>query len=147
VAGESTAAKAAGVRVSAADPQQWPTVLGSETDLTRVVRNLLVNAVRHTPPGGVVELSAGVRDGSAWLRVQDGCGGIPEQDLPRVFDAGFRGSAARTPGADAGAGLGLAIALALAQAQQGSLAVINHGAGCRFELTLPAAPARVAAPR
>jgi signal transduction histidine kinase len=140
VAGESAAAQAAQVRISAVDPPGWPTVLGSDTDLTRVVRNLLANAIRHTPAGGTVELSAGRRDGAIWLAVQDGCGGIPEPDLPRVFDVGFRGGPARTPDEHSGAGLGLAIAKALAQAQRGGLAVDNHGPGCRFELTLPAAP-------
>ena len=73
----------------------------------------------------------------AWLRVQDACGGIPEADLDRIFDVGYRGAAARTPGPDSGAGLGLAIARALTEAHGGRLSVVNSGPGCRFELTLP----------
>ncbi|NMH98330.1 sensor histidine kinase [Pseudonocardia acidicola] len=137
VAAESAAAAAAEVEVGAADPERWPTVLGSDTELTRVVRNLLANAIRHTPGGGRVQLSAGARDGMAWLCVQDGCGGIPERDLDRIFDAGYRGSAARTPDEKSGAGLGLAIARALMEAQQGRIEVSNHGPGCRFEIVLP----------
>jgi signal transduction histidine kinase len=140
VAGEAAAAAAAGVRVSAADPDGWPTVLGSDTDLTRVVRNLLSNAIRHTPAGAEVRLSAGERDGAAWLEVQDACGGIPAADLGRVFDVGYRGTPSRTPDEHSGAGLGLAIAKALAEAQQGGIVVENHGPGCRFVLTLVAAP-------
>jgi signal transduction histidine kinase len=139
VAAEGPAAAAAGVRVAASDPSTWPTVLGSDVELTRVVRNLLGNALRHTPAGGRVQLSAGVGDGTAWLRVQDECGGIPEADIGRIFEVGYRGSAARTPGVGSGAGLGLAIARALAEAHGGELDVRNHGPGCRFELRLPPA--------
>jgi len=125
------------VVVVADDPDRWPTVAGSDTELTRIVRNLLSNAVRHTPAGGRVELSAGTSGAQAWLRVQDACGGIPDADLERIFDVGYRGAAARTPGAESGAGLGLAIARALTEAHGGRLAVQNAGPGCRFELTLP----------
>jgi signal transduction histidine kinase len=133
-----TAGGPAGPVVRARDPGSWPVVRGSDTDLTRVVRNLLGNALRHTPPDGVVRLSAGQAGGTAWLDVQDGCGGIPEADVPRLFDVGFRGGGARTPGAS-GAGLGLAIAKALAEAHGGGLTVANRSPGCRFRLTLPLA--------
>ena len=144
VAAEAAAAASAGVDVVADDPDRWPTVAGSDTELTRVVRNLLSNAVRHTPAGGRVELSAGTSDSAAWLRVQDACGGIPEADVERIFDVGYRGAAARTPGADTGAGLGLAIARALTDAHGGTLDVVNSGPGCLFTLTLPQ-PARTPA--
>lgn len=141
VAAEAAEAAAAGVRVLAADPERWPTVSGSDAELTRVVRNLLSNAIRHTPDGGTVLLSAGSGDGEAWLRVQDPCGGIPEADLDRIFDAGYRGTTARTPGEQSGAGLGLAIARALLEAQQGRISVANEGMHCRFEIVLPLDPA------
>jgi signal transduction histidine kinase len=138
---------AGGVRVTADDPAAWPLVRASDVDLTRVVRNLVSNALRHTPAGGEVHLSADAGDGVARLVVQDGCGGIPEADLPRLFDVGYRGTVARTPGESSGTGLGLAIARALAEAHGGGLAVENHGPGCRFVLTLPLAtgPPRAAA--
>jgi signal transduction histidine kinase len=137
VAAEAAAAAAAGVRVEAEQPKRWPTVLGSDAELTRVLRNVLSNAVRHTPPGGQVRLSADTRDGQARLWVQDACGGIPAADLPRLFEVGFRGTSARTPGDHAGAGLGLAIAKALIEAQHGRIDVANREPGCRFEITLP----------
>jgi signal transduction histidine kinase len=147
VAAEAAAAKAADVEVVADEPELWPTVAGSDTELTRVVRNLLANAIRHTPTGGRVELAAGTEGPQAWLRVQDACGGIPDADLDRIFDVGYRGATARTPGTDSGAGLGLAIARALTEAHGGALAVENAGPGCRFALTLPLhRPARTAAP-
>jgi signal transduction histidine kinase len=140
VGAEAAAAAAAQVEVVADDPDRWPTVVGDDTELTRVVRNLLSNAIRHTPAGGRVALSAGTSGPSgteAWLWVQDACGGIPEPDLDRIFDVGYRGTAARTPDSRSGAGLGLAIARALTDAHGGRLTVENHGPGCRFELVLP----------
>lgn len=130
---------AGGVSITADEPDTWPLVRGSEVDLTRIVRNLMSNALRHTPDGGEVHLAVDRRDGVARLSVQDGCGGIPEADLPRLFDVGHRGTAARTPGEGSGTGLGLAIARALAEAHGGALEVANHGPGCRFVLTLPLA--------
>ncbi|MDQ2709477.1 MAG: HAMP domain-containing histidine kinase [Actinomycetota bacterium] len=140
VAAEAARAAAAGVRLAAADDVVWPVVLGSDPELARVVRNLVSNAVRHTPPDGTVLLAAGTRDGQAWLRVQDGCGGIPEHEIGRVFEVAFRGSVARSPNnGDAGAGLGLAIARGLVEAHDGEIDAYNYGPGCRFEVRLPLA--------
>jgi signal transduction histidine kinase len=141
VASASPVAAARGVRVVAAETG-WPTVRGSEPELSRVVANLLRNAIRHTPPDGTVRLTGG-RDGSnGWLAVTDGCGGIPEADLPKVFDVAFRGAAARTPeesgAVAAGGGLGLAIVRGLVEAHQGEVNVANVGGGCRFLVRLPA---------
>lgn len=141
VAAEAPAAAATGVAIAADRPEDWPVVHGSDSELTRAVRNLLSNAIRHTPPGGRVELTAGRDGGRAWLRVQDACGGIPDADLERVFAVGFRGEAARTPGGGPGAGLGLAIARAFAEAHGGTIAVRNQAPGCVFELRLPCAVA------
>src|SRR5207245_5697202 len=106
--------------------------------MARVVRNLLDNAIRHTPPGGAVVINVGL-DGSgtaAEVSVRDSCGGIPERDLDRVFDMAYRGDAARTPG-DGGAGLGLAVARGLVEAHHGEISVHNEGAGGRFTVRLP----------
>ena len=102
VAAETASARG-DVAVVADRPQDWPTVRGSDTELTRVVRNLLGNALRHTPPGGEVRLTADDDGEVVRLHVQDGCGGIADDDLDRVFDAGYRGTAARTPDAGSGA--------------------------------------------
>lgn len=146
------AAAAKRVRILA-DAAAWPTVNGSDPELGRVVRNLLTNAVRHTPPDGTVRLAAGADGDGAWLAVQDACGGIPASDLPRVFEVAFRGESARPAGTDAGfasgGGLGLAIARGLVEAHRGRIAVENAGAGCRFVVRLPAPgpAAAIAAPR
>jgi signal transduction histidine kinase len=146
----SAAAGGVDVRVRSSDPV-GPVVLGGGNELVRVVRNLLGNAVRHTPRRGEVVVSTGTDTEAAWLRVDDACGGIPEPELSSVFDLAYRGSAARDTGADVGsetgsdaepvgAGLGLAIARGLVEAQHGRIDVANHGPGCRFEVRLPLAP-------
>jgi signal transduction histidine kinase len=86
-----------------------------------------------------VVVAAGVSEDQAWLRVDDGCGGIPDDELDRVFDVAFRGAAARTPDDQSRGGLGLAIARGLVEAHDGRIHARNHGDGCRFELTLPLA--------
>ncbi|PSK95845.1 histidine kinase [Murinocardiopsis flavida] len=106
--------------------------------MTRVIANLLANAIRHTPPDGTVAVAAhSGPDGNVVLSVTDECGGIDGDDLHRVFDAGWRGSDARTP--PAGAGLGLAIVAGIVRAHAGTAAVRNVPGGCRFEISLPAA--------
>jgi signal transduction histidine kinase len=135
-------ARARGVRLVAAE-HGWPMVYGSEPELTRIVSNLLRNAVRFTPYDGTVQLSGGRDSDGAWLAVADTCGGIPEADLPRVFDVAFRGEPARTPGdarhnGEAGGGLGLAIVRGLADALGGRVEVANTRGGCRFVVHLRA---------
>jgi signal transduction histidine kinase len=140
VASAAPIASAAGVRLVAAETG-WPTVRGSEAELSRVVANLLRNAIRHTPYDGTVTLTGGRDDRGGWVAVSDGCGGIPEADLPRVFDVAFRGAAARTPDPHdqgGGGGLGLAIVRGLVEAHSGEVGVQNVDGGCRFVVRLPA---------
>jgi signal transduction histidine kinase len=106
------------------------------TDFGRVLRNLLDNAVRHTRPGGSVVIDGEVLDGALLLSITDECGGIPAEDLERVFDVGFRGDAARRRDTG-GAGLGLAIASGLVARQGGRIVAANRGHGCRFTVHLP----------
>ncbi|MHB8795111.1 MAG: sensor histidine kinase, partial [Candidatus Nanopelagicales bacterium] len=126
-------AAARGVRLRGESLPPLP-VLADERELSRALSNLVVNAVRHTPAGGEVVLDARRRDQSVILSVQDGCGGIPEADLARMFEPGWRGEAARTPGD--GAGLGLAVVHEVMAAHGGRVMVSNSGRGCRFDLVL-----------
>jgi signal transduction histidine kinase len=107
-------------------------------ELSRLMNNLVVNAIRHTPSDGAVEIHLGARDGRATIAVTDSCGGIPEEDLPRVFDVAWRGTHARTPSPDGGAGLGLAIVRGIVEAHAGEITVANTARGCCFEFSLPA---------
>ncbi|MBG0814262.1 sensor histidine kinase KdpD [Planomonospora sp. ID82291] len=130
-------ARAKGVRLTGAVDPAVP-VQADAGELSRALRNLVVNAIRHTPADGTVSVRATAEGGLARLSVADCCGGIPEQDLPRVFDVAFRGEAARSPRGDgAGAGLGLAIARGIVEAHEGAIGVVNTGPGCRFEIRLP----------
>lgn len=141
VAAQAPLAKQKRVKVLAT-AQTWPVVAGSDPELARIVRNLVSNAIRHTPPDGTVAVQVGVDGGDALLAVDDACGGIPEDEIGRVFDVAFRGTQARTPepsGGTTGGGLGLAIAKGLVEAHRGRIGVCNHGRGCRFEVRLPLA--------
>ena len=108
----------------------------SAAEVLRALRNILENAIRHTPSDGAVTVEAGRDDTGAYVSVVDTGGGIPEGDLPRVFEVAFRGDDARTPG-DAGAGLGLAIARSFVEAHRGDITVCNENGGCRFTVRLP----------
>jgi len=108
--------------------------------LSRVVANLVMNAIRHTPADGIVSIEGRAVTGGVELSVTDGCGGIPEDDLSRVFDVAWRGSQARTPDGHqtgSGAGLGLAIVKGLVEAHAGRVDVRNTASGCRFLVTIP----------
>jgi signal transduction histidine kinase len=130
-------ARERGVRLAGQAAGQL-TVRADPRELSRALSNLLTNAIRYTPPGGSVYVEARPEHGDALLTVADGCGGIPEADLPYVFDLAWRGTDARSPAPDSGAGLGLAIVRGVVEAHQGSVHVLNTTDGCRFELRLPA---------
>lgn len=136
LAAASTVALAKGVRLEGVMDGS-PEVPVATHELSRALRNVLENAIRHTPGDGSVSVHAGIEGDLAYVSVADGCGGIPEDDLDRVFDLAFRGEAARTPGPDTGAGLGLAIARGIVEAHHGDISVRNEGPGCRFTLRLP----------
>jgi signal transduction histidine kinase len=131
-------AQTAHVRLALNVPEQDNlAVLGRHEDLSRALGNLVSNAIRHTEPGQTVRISADrAEDGSVRVLVMDGCGGIPEAHLDRVFDTGWRGSPARGS-TDGGAGLGLAIARGVVESHQGEIAVRNTEIGCCFEVALP----------
>jgi len=115
-------------------------------EITRVLANLLINAIRHTLDGGTVRILGGNTGTDAYLAVEDECGGIPVADLPRVFDVAFRGTPARTPAAEEGAGLGLAIARGIVEAHGGSIDARNVHGGCRFTVRFPAQPGGAISP-
>lgn len=111
-------------------------VIADERELSRALSNLVVNAVRHTPPDGTVTIAARRDNQSVIVSVTDGCGGIPEADLSRIFEPGWRGTSARTQSSGDGAGLGLAVVQGVMVAHGGRVTVSNVGNGCRFELVL-----------
>jgi signal transduction histidine kinase len=140
-------ARAKGVRLTGGAAPGM-VVLIDPAEFGRAVRNLVTNAIRHTPPDGTIELVGAIQAGQACVSVSDACGGIPADDLPRVFEVAFRGESARTPDPSGGAGLGLSIAQGIVEAHSGKISVRNTGPGCQFLITLPLArPAPVAVSR
>jgi signal transduction histidine kinase len=136
VASMEPLARARGVRL--AGQAASPLLLQADArELSRALANLVANAVRHTPQNGRVLVAATAEADGVLITVADGCGGIPETDLASVFDLAWRGTKARTPGADGGAGLGLAIVRGIAEAHHGQVSVVNTDDGCRFEIRLP----------
>ena len=91
VASATVLAEVKGVKVEGRLASPAPEVAASAKELTRAVRNLLDNAIRHTPPGGSVTVEVGGDGSHAEVSVLDQCGGIPEQDIDRVFELGLPG--------------------------------------------------------
>ena len=140
VAGADPVARAKGVRLGGS-VDEGILVRADPDGLSRVVGNLVMNAIRHTPADGVVAIEGRAVDGGVELSVADACGGIPADDLVRVFDVAWRGGDARTPqtvSGSGGAGLGLAIVKGIVEAHHGTVQVSNQGLGCRFLVRLPA---------
>lgn len=111
------------------------------TLLRRALVNLVINAIRHTPRGGEVRLTARDEPTAVILQVQDSGEGIPADVIPRVFDRYFRGPGGRdaNPG---GSGLGLPIVRGIMQLHGGTAAISSvAGRGTRITLTFPKAAA------
>jgi signal transduction histidine kinase len=103
--------------------------------LTRVIQNLLVNAVRHTPSDGTVQVEVRRSAMGFEVAVADTGEGISPEDLSRVFDPFFRGDPSRQGG---GAGLGLALAKRIVEALGGEIAAQSEPSrGARFAVRLP----------
>jgi signal transduction histidine kinase len=113
-------------------------VKGDEARLHQVLSNLVANAVRHSPRGGVVLLTAGEVDGAVRLEVADEGPGIPQGESERVFERFYRSDSARTS-AEGGSGLGLAIARWIVDLHDGRIWVDDDAApmGCRLVIELP----------
>ena len=113
--------------------------LEADLDLTRrIVDNLVDNALRHSPRGSLLRLSA-ARDGKGWrFEVADQGPGVPQAQRARIFDRFARGDTARTPDAEGGTGLGLPLSAAFARVQGGEVRLAERaGWGAVFEVWLP----------
>ena len=107
---------------------------GDPDRLEQALQNLAGNALRHTPEGGEIALTATVRDGAVVLSVRDNGPGIPEAHLPLIFDRFYKVDSARR--AAGGSGLGLSIVKAIIERHGGTIAARNeHGAV--FDIMLP----------
>jgi len=115
-------------------PEDLPLVPIDDVLIEQVLINLLENAVKYTPPGSEIELSARVGDGGVTVAVADRGAGIPPADEPHLFEKFYRG---RSRGSH-GAGLGLAICRGIVEAHGGRIWAENRpGGGAIFQFTLP----------
>jgi two-component system OmpR family sensor kinase/two-component system sensor histidine kinase BaeS len=120
--------------------ERLPTIRGDEQRLSQVLTNLIDNALRHTPAGGTICISAAPLAEDLRITVQDNGVGIPSSDLPHVFDRFYRVDRSRNR-QTGGSGLGLAIVRQLIEAHGGQIWVESPPAGetrgTAFHLTLP----------
>ena len=124
------------VSLAAELPRDLPGVRADPDRVTQVLRNLLVNAVRHTPAGGAITVTARPTAGAVEVAVSDTGEGIAPEALPHIFDRFWRADPARIRAG--GAGLGLSVAQSLVQAQGGRIWVESTpGQGSTFRFTLP----------
>jgi len=113
-------------------------VAGDQTRLDQALRNLTANALRHTPPGGHVALTATLEGETVVLSVTDTGTGILPEDLPFLFDRFYKGDRSRTA-SSGGRGLGLSIVKAIAEGHGGRVSVRSEpGSGSTFTIHLPA---------
>ena len=112
-------------------------VLGNESQLYRLVSNLVINAIQHTSPQGTVAIQLYQQKNAAIIAIQDTGKGIAEQSLPYVFERFYRGESSRST---MGSGLGLAIVQAIAFHHQGHIKVTSQmGKGSLFAVSFPLA--------
>jgi signal transduction histidine kinase len=122
------------VQVLAEVPPEGPIAQVDAQRVAQIVSNLLSNAIRHTPPGGLVAAHVAEDEDGVRIEVRDTGEGIPDEALPRVFERFYRGS-----NSHAGSGLGLTLVKELAESMAGSVDVHSTlGEGTTFTVALPA---------
>ncbi|MFH0941863.1 MAG: ATP-binding protein [Chloroflexota bacterium] len=126
------------IAVTSQMPPALPLVNIDRQRIVQVVRNLLDNAIAHTPSGGSIVVAAEKQANRVKISVSDNGEGIPPEDLPNIFERFYRVDKSRTR-ATGGSGLGLTIARRLVEAHGGTIEVQSEpGKGSRFTFTLPA---------
>jgi signal transduction histidine kinase len=126
-------ARGSEVRLVGAQPV---TILGDAELLRRAIENVLRNAIRYAPRGTAVEAGLEAAHGRAVVRIRDYGAGVPEEALPRIFDAFYRVETDRDR-ASGGAGLGLSIARRAVELHGGTIRARNAGPGLLVEINLP----------
>lgn len=123
-------------------PDGLPDVNGDRERIEQVIMNIVSNAIKYTPNGGRIVMTAGENRGRVFVRISDNGIGIPEKDLPRLFDRFYRVDKARSR-ESGGTGLGLSIAREILQMHKGHIQIDSvYGEGTDVTITLPAADAQ-----
>ena len=129
------------VRVDRRVEANLPPIRGDRRALKQILINVMSNAVKYTPAGGAITISARHQAGGMAIVVADTGTGIPAEDIPHVTEPFYRAGDVYTRGTAGGAGLGLAIANGLVQAHGGSLAIASKvGEGTTVTLWFPLGP-------
>ena len=124
-------------------PESLPLIMGDRSRLEQVMMNVIGNAIKYTPDGGHIRVTAGEEGESVWMDVSDDGIGIPEKDRERIFERFYRVDKARSR-ESGGTGLGLSIAREIVERHQGSLVLVpREGKGTTIRLTLPVAQKQV----
>ena len=132
-------AAAKGIKQETAVAADLPPLLGDPAGIEDLLTNLVSNAIRYTPSGGAVRVSAAPGEGRVVLKVSDTGIGIAPDELPHIFEEFYRSERAREL-AKEGSGLGLAIVRAVVKAHGGEVAVESApGKGTTFTVSLPLA--------
>ena len=119
--------------------ENMPEVNGDRERIEQVIMNIVSNAIKYTPDGGKIEISAGRSGKNVYVRVSDNGIGIPEKDLPRLFERFYRVDKARSR-ESGGTGLGLSIAREILNQHKGDIRIESvYGEGTDVTITLPAA--------
>ncbi len=117
-----------------------PTLVTADgASLSRAIRNVILNGILYSAEGSAVTIAVSHAAGTATVEVCDGCGGIPEEDLPLLRTPGWRKDPGRSGRGYSGAGVGLSMVSGILQAHGGAMEVANTGGGCRFRLLIPGA--------
>ncbi len=120
-------------------PETLPEVNGDRERIEQVLMNVVSNAIKYTPDGGHIRISAGTRGQFVWARVEDDGIGIPEKDLPQLFERFYRVDKARSR-ESGGTGLGLSIAREIMNQHQGDIQISSvYGKGTTVTVMIPTA--------
>ncbi len=136
--GFSQAALSKSITLKVNFPDNLPTIKADHQQLQHVIDNLVSNAVKYTPQGGVVEFSARVEDKSVCIEVKDSGLGMTPEDIANAFQE-FRRLSARPTGGESSTGLGLFIAKKITELHHGGISIYSEGKdkGTTFTVKLP----------
>ena len=120
-------------------PEDRLMVDGDQERIEQVIMNIVSNAIKYTADGGIITMTAGISGKNVFVKISDNGVGIPEKDLPNLFERFYRVDKARSR-ATGGTGLGLSIAKEILNQHKGDIRIESvYGEGTDVTITLPKA--------